>query len=255
MSPWRFGRLFFFSPSKAAEESRRPEALRAGLILYGLTLLAAAVFHWLRPFDFPDANAAYPEEHQGLGFWLRAMLWQPPLMAALVAFAGTLLAWMRQGWLPLKVFSSLLWCAAPLLLVALYAPDPPILPLTALRAALLAWAAATAFLIRRLFPRGAWRPLAAFLLGLNVVELASFLPQAAVTAVRSEPGYKAVVAIAGFWMLGSGALGLKRLEGDRPLPRALLPLVFALVLQIAVVVAAFTAGWLPKDTLKALLYG
>ena len=97
--------------------------------------------------------------------------------------------------------------------------------------------------------------LAAFLLVMNIVELVAFIPQAIVTAMRWESGYKAVVGVAGFWMLIGGALGLKTLAPCRPLPRALLPLLFALVLQIEVVFVAFTLGWLPLETLKALLYG
>ena len=56
-------------------------------------------------------------------------------------------------------------------------------------------------------------------------------------------------------MIFAGALGLKHLKPGRPLTRALLPLLFALVLQIEVVFAAFMLGWLPVETLKALLYG
>ncbi|MBI3289138.1 MAG: hypothetical protein HYZ74_06440, partial [Elusimicrobia bacterium] len=100
-----------------------------------------------------------------------------------------------------------------------------------------------------------WEVLAAFMLGLNAIELAALAPEAVVTAMRWEAGYKGVVGLAGFWMLLAGALGLKALPPERPLPRALLPLLFALVLQIEVVVAAFMLGVLPAETLKALLYG
>lgn len=109
--------------------------------------------------------------------------------------------------------------------------------------------------VGRSVPMKEWRPLATFLLALNVIELAALIPEAVVTSLRWEAGYKIVGVLAGFWMLIGGALGLKALEPRRTLPRAFLPLLFALILQIEVVIAAFMLGWLPKETLKALLYG
>lgn len=247
-----FGRLFLFSPSKAAAACAADRAPLDALKLYGLTLLAAAVFYRLKPYDFPDANAAVPMGPQGLLFWLKVMLWQPLLMALLVGFCGVLLRWMKDGWLPVKVASSFLWCAAPLILTVLYVKSG--ISKAAFGALMILWAV-PGIAVGRGVPAGEWRPLAAFLLGLNVVQLAALVPEAAVTAARWEGGYKAVVGAAGFWMLVGGALGLRSLPPHRPLPRALLPLLFALVLQIEVVVAAFMLGWLPVETLKALLYG
>ncbi|MEQ1920731.1 MAG: hypothetical protein ABL955_16190, partial [Elusimicrobiota bacterium] len=119
---------------------------------------------------------------------------------------------------------------------------------------MIAWAVPGVY-VGRGIPFQEWRLLATFLLGINVIQLAALLPESVVTLMRWEAGYKAVVGLAGFWMLIGGALGLKALPPHRPLPRALLPLLFALVLQIEVVIAAFMLGWLPVETLKALLYG
>jgi hypothetical protein len=247
-----FGRLFLFSPAKAAAACDEDRALYDALKIYGLTLLTAAVFYRLKPYDFPDANAAVPMGPQGIFFWLKVMLWQPLLMAALIAFAAVLLRWLRDGWLPVKVASSFFWCAIPLILTVFYVKNQ--LPKSAFGALMILWAV-PGVLVGRGVPSREWRLLATFLLGLNVVELAAMLPEAVVTVMRWEAGYKAVVALAGFWMLIGGALGLKALAPQRPLPRALLPLLFALVLQIEVVIAAFMLGWLPVETLKALLYG
>lgn len=247
-----FGFLFLASPGKAAEACESDGAFLDSLKVYALTLLAAAVFYRLKPYDFPDANAAVPMGPQGLLFWLKVMSWQPLLMAALIGFAGVLLRWLKDGWLPVKVASSFFWCAIPLILTVTYVKNG--IPKSAFGALMLVWAAPAVW-VGRGIGRREWLLLATFLLGLNFVELAAMAPEAVVTAMRWEAGYKAVVGLAGLWMLVGGALGLKRLAPGRPLPRALLPLLFALVLQIEVVIAAFMLGWLPVETLKALLYG
>lgn len=244
---WTFVR----SPAEAAAGCRGDDALAEAAKIYGLTLLAAALYFRFKPYDFPDANAAVPGEPQTLAFWLGVMLWQPLLMAALIGFAGVLLRWMKDGWLPVKVATAFLWTALPLILAVAYVKNS--LPKAAFGALMLVWAAPGAWAARDV-PAREWRALAAFLLGLNAIELASFVPQAAVTVARWEAGYKGIVALAGLWMLFGGALGLRELT-KRPLPRALLPLLFALALQIVVVADAFLLGWLPKESLKALLYG
>jgi hypothetical protein len=248
----RFGRLFLFSPPKAAEACVKDGAIFDALKIYGLTLLAAAVFYRFKPYDFPDANAAVPMSSQSLFFWLKVMAWQPLLMAALIGFAAVLLRWMKDGWLPMKVATSFLWSAVPLILTIFYVKNG--IPKSVFSVLMIVWAAPGAYVLRRV-PARELLHLTTFLLGLNVIELAAMLPESAVTIFRWEPGYKAVVGVAGLWMLVGGALGLKALPPHRPLPRALLPLLFALVLQIEVVIAAFMLGWLPVETLKALLYG
>ncbi len=248
----RFGRLFLFSPAKAAAACAEDRALSDALKLYGLTLLAAAIFYRFKPYDFPDANASVPMGPQGILFWLGVMLWQPLLMAALIAFCAVLLRWLRDGWLPLKVASSFFWCAIPLILTIFYVKNA--IPKSVFAVLMILWGV-PGVCVGRGVPFREWRLLATFLLALNVLQLVVLLPEAVVTALRWEAGYKGVVGLAGLWMLLGGALGLKALPPQRPLPRALLPLLFALVLQIEVVVAAFMLGWLPVETLKALLYG
>ncbi len=247
-----FGRLFLFSPAKAAAACESDRAFVDACKLYGLTLLTAAVFYRFKPYDFPDANAAVPMGPQSIFFWLKVMLWQPLLMSALIAFAGVMLRWMKDGWLPIKVATSFFWCAIPLILTVVYVKNG--IPKAAFGALMIVWALPGIY-VGRSVPSREWRLVATFLLGLNVIELAAMLPESIVTLMRWEAGYKAVVGLAGLWMLVGGALGLKALTPARPLPRALLPLLFALVLQIEVVIAAFMLGWLPVETLKALLYG
>lgn len=253
----QFGWLFLRSPSKAAAACAENRALRDALAVYGVTLLAAAAFQYLKPFDFPDANAAVPAGPQGFLFWLKVMLWQPVLMAFLIGFTGALLQWMKDGWLPLKVFTAFFWAAIPAILMVVYLPKesgPSLLTKLQFRILFALWSAGSLYAMSTV-PRGFWRPLASLLLVMNAVQLVTYLPETIVTIMRWEAGYKGVVGIAGFWMLGAGALGLRHLAPGRPLPRAVLPLLFALVLQIEVVFAAFMLDWLPVETLKALLYG
>jgi len=247
-----FARLFVFTPSKAAAACVPERALYDSLKIYGLTLLGAALFYRFKPYDFPDANAAAPMGPQGIFFWLKVMLWQPLLMGALIGFCAVLLRWLKDGWLPVKVATSFFWCAIPLILTVLYVKNG--IPKSAFAALMVVWAVPGIY-VGRGVPAAEWRPLTAFLLGLNAVQLAVLLPEVVVTLLRWEAGYKGVVGLAGLWMLVAGALGLRALPPARPLPRALLPLLFALVLQIEVVIAAFMLGWLPVETLKALLYG
>ena len=60
----RLARLFLFSPSKAAKESRREEALYPCLGLYVAMAAGYLLFYWLKPYDFPDRYAALPRELQ-----------------------------------------------------------------------------------------------------------------------------------------------------------------------------------------------
>ncbi|MEK7389166.1 MAG: hypothetical protein AAB036_05680 [Elusimicrobiota bacterium] len=206
----------------------------------------------MKPTNFPDVNAAAPATAQGMMYWFKVMLWQPVLMASLIAFCGVLLSWLQTGWLPLRVAGAALWSAIPLVLTILYVRDG--LPKTFFGLLLLIWTAPL-YVIARKIPSKQWRELSAFLLGLNIIECLALVPEGIVTAMGWEAGYKGVAAGAGLWMLISGGLGLKALPPSRPLARSLLALLFSLILQITVVIASFLLGWLPPETLKALLYG
>ncbi|MBI3289441.1 MAG: hypothetical protein HYZ74_07985, partial [Elusimicrobia bacterium] len=153
----RLARLFLVSPAKAARACLDKAALGQSLKIYGLTLAAAAVFFRLKPYDFPDANAAVPSSSQGIFFWLKVLLWQPVLMAALIGFCGALLRWTRDGWLPLKVASSFLWAAVPLILTVLYVKNA--IPKAAFALILAVWACPGVYVARALSMRE-WEVLA-----------------------------------------------------------------------------------------------
>jgi hypothetical protein len=248
----RYGALFFVSPARAAAAARAPGALLDGALVYAAALAASALYLALKPFDFPDPHAALPAGPQGLVFWVKVMAWQPLLLAALVVFCAALRRWMADGWLGLKMAVAVLWTALPLILTVAYVKNA--LPKPAFGALMLLWAAPGVWQARAV-PREEWLALAAYLLGLNAVELAALAGQALATLARSPEGYKAAAAAAGLWMIFGGAYGLKSLPPERPLARALMPLLFALILQIEVVAACYLLGWLPVETLKALMYG
>lgn len=245
-----FGRLFLFSPSRAAEECLLPRSLAEGLKVYAVWVAASLLYLRFKPFDFPDVNAPIPQQARGMIFWAKVAAWGPVLAALNIALTGLALRWMRDGWLPLKTAAATLWCCLPLLLTVAYTRSTISKPLFA--ALFLAWTLPGAFFARRI-PAEDWRRVAAFLLGLNAVGLVLLIPQAAASALRSDALYKASLALTVAWLLASGGTGLKRLA-DTSLPRAILAFLFAnLALNVALA-AAFLLGWLPMEVLKVLIY-
>lgn len=242
---------FLRSPAQAAEDCRRPEALGPCARIYALFVVAYALFFWLKPFDFPERNAAFPREAQTLLFWTKVMLWQPPLEAGWIAFLLGLVAWFRSGSLPLRMAGGVAWTAAPFLLMISYAQFKVFSkPGLALGSAL--WLGLFVPLWRKL-SQSEWRPIAAFMLGLNAIGLAILAPMIGAAIADSPGAFKFVQAAGGLWILGAGTAGLRRLTGLR-LPRAFMAVLFSMFFQIALAFTLHLLGIVPKDILKALLY-
>ena len=115
-----FSRRCLFSPSQAAESAKAPGSLSPALAIYAAFLLASAAFYAWKPFDFPDRNAPFPRETQNLWFWLKAMLYQPPLEFAWVAFLVALLEWFREGRLFWRILGAVIATALPFGLLIAY---------------------------------------------------------------------------------------------------------------------------------------
>lgn len=249
-SAFALGRAALFSPSRAAELAAQPAAPRPAAFIYAACLVATAVFFALKPFDFPDRNAAFPREAQGLLFWLKVMLWQPPLEAALIVFVVALVEWLREGKLFFKMLGGLLFTALPFVLLLAYKYGGlswgGYAALAAGWLGLVGWRA-------RLVPAQSWRPAAALMLALNAVPLLSVAPMALATGLGSEGLFKGAQIVAGLWMLGAAALGLRALTGAR-LPRCFMAVLFSMFMQIAFAFTLHMLGLVPKDILKALLY-
>lgn len=245
-----FGRLFIFQPARAAQECLRSDALGDALKVYAAWVAASLLYLWLKPFDFPDANAAIPTRVQGFSFWLKVALWEPVLAALNIALTGLVLRWMRDGWLPLKTAAATLWCALPLILTVAYTRSA--ISKTAFAVLFVAWAVPGVLYARRI-PGPEWRRTTTFLLGLNAVGLILLGAQAAVVLARSDALYKGSLVLTVAWLLACGGTGLKTLA-KTSLPRAVLAFLFANLALNLVLAAAFLLGWLPMEILKVLVY-
>ncbi|MDD5657147.1 MAG: hypothetical protein PHF00_07820 [Elusimicrobia bacterium] len=239
-----------FSPSRAAQACRERSALAPCAAIYAAFTVAYLLFFAFKPFDFPDATAPYARQAEGLAFWLKVMLWQPPLEAAWIVFLAGLAAWFASGRLAVRMALATAWAAAPFVLMAVYASSSMSKP--PLAAGTLVWLGLFVPLWRRL-KSAQFAPLLCLMLGLNVIGLA-VLPGMIAAALARSPGlFQAVQAAGALWLLGCGGLGLRALTGLR-LPRAFMALVLSMFFQVALAFSLHLLGVVPKDILKALLY-
>jgi hypothetical protein len=241
---------FLTSPSSAAEASRDERNASAALKIYAAFTFLYLLFFWLKPFDFPDQNAVLPPESQGLAFWLRVMLWQPPLEAAWIVFLIGMMRWFREGSLPVKLAAAAAWTASPFVLMALHAAGS--LPKTALAAGAIAWMGLYYPLLRG-SRRQEWLPCASFMLGLNAIGVVLLIPMTLMVLMKASSAFMTTQAIGGLWMLAAATLGLRELSGQR-LPRAFMAVLLSMFFQIAFALTLHLLGIIPKDILKALLY-
>ena len=244
-------RRYAFAPSQAAQASRDKANLAPNVIIYALFATASLIFFWLKPFDFPDANAALPGKARGLLFWFKVMLWQPPLELAWIAFLLGLTQWLRGGKLVVRLTAAALWTALTFVLIISYWQK---LGLGQLGFALGCLASFALFVPAvRNFPAAERLPVVSFMLGLNALGLIMLAPTALAAALRSSVLFNAAQIAGGIWMIGAGALGLRRLTGIR-LARAFMAMLLSMFFQIALACALYLLGVVPKDILQALLY-
>lgn len=250
VSAWSLGWLMVRSPSAGAEKARPREALPASLRVYAAFLLLYALFFWLKPFDFPDPNVGVPREAQGLLFWLKVMGFQPLLEAAWVVFLLGMARWFAAGRLAPRLLTGVLWTAAPFILLVVYHQNAMPKALFAAGGAL--WLASYGLVIKR-EDLGALRELLSFMLALNAIGIALLVPMTLLTAARSRELFMLTQGLGGFWLLGAGALGLRKLTGLR-MSRAFLSMLLSMFMQIAFTFLLYMLGIVPKEILKALLY-
>lgn len=244
---WKFIRR----PTKAAEASKSPDNFGPNVWLYAAFVVASMLFYWLKPFDFPDVNAAFPREDQGLWFWFKVMLWQPPLELAWILFLIGLSQWLREGTLAVKLATSVLWTALPFIFIVAYAQLHGI-PKTAFAVGeLVSFALFIPALMR--FPAVERMPVVSFMLGLNVLGLIMIVPMIVAVGAGSSQLFDGSQIAAGLWMVGAGTLGLRTLTGMR-LPRAFMAVLLSMFFQISFAFALHFLGLVPASVLKALLY-
>lgn len=245
----RLAWLCALRPEAAAEESRKPAALRAALALWALWVAASMLFTLLKPAGFPEPEMAAIPPRAPL-FWLRVLFWQPVLAAVLVGFVGIALRWLAEGWLALKLATGVLWSVTPFLIALFYVRAA--LPGAAASLLLTAWLAATLWFARRVTAQD-WRRMTSIILGLNGIPLLSLAVETLIIPTGNLAAYKALMVAVLLWVLGAAALILRRSE-NLSTPRALAAVFFALLAQNVFVGTAFLLGWLPLEVLKVLMY-
>ena len=245
-----FARRCLFAPTAAAEAARAPGSLAAAAWMYGAFLAATALFYAWKPFDFPDRNAAFPRELQGLGFWLKVMLWQPPLELGWIAFLMALVEWFRTGKMFIRLLGAVVATAVPFILVVLYRQSG--LNWGAYLALTFAWLGALGWQASRA-PKQEWLPVTSLMLALNVIGLLLLVPMVLSVKLDADQVFKGAQIAGGLWVLGAGTLALRALTGLR-LPRCFMSVLLSMFMQIAFAFTLHMLGLVPKDILKALLY-
>lgn len=247
-----FGKLFLFSPSKAADACLKKTALADGLKIYAVLAVAEWVTSWFNPLAFLDPNAPVLPPH-GAAFWLRVGMWEPILFGLSVIVTVLVLEWMREGWLPLKTATATLWSAVPVILALRYVAPAMAFGKGATIALLALWIVPAAALTRRV-PAERWRKIGIFLLGLSTIQLVSLAAEfLAVVPARSLYGFYALSFLTIGWLLACVGIGLRRLCGMSA-ARAVLGFLFAILVISVVPAVAYLLGLMPMEVLKVVLY-
>ena len=249
---WEFGKLFLFSPSKAADACLKKEALTDGLKVYAVLAVAELISSWFNPLAFLDPNAPMLP-HYGFGFWLRVAMWEPVLFGLSVIITVLVLDWMREGWLPLKFASSTLWSAVPVILALRYVA-PAMAFGKGLTIALLAVWIIPAIALARRVPRDHWRKIGVFLLGLNAIQLVCLaLEFVTVVPARSLHGFYVLSGLTIGWLLVCVGIGLSKLCHTSA-ARVVLGFLFSVLVISVVPAVAYLVGLMPMEVLKIVLY-
>jgi hypothetical protein len=249
---WEFGRLFLFSPSKAADACLKKEAVVDGLKVYAVLAVAELLSSRFNPLAFLDPNAPVLAPH-GAAFWLRVGLWEPVLFGLSVFFTVLVLDWMREGWLPLKTATATFWSAVPVALAVYYASPETTLGKGVFIALLAVWTLPALWLSRRI-PAERWRKIGVFLLGLSAIQLVCLVLEfATVVPARSKAGFYVLSFVSIGWLLVCAGVGLRKLCGMSA-ARVVLGFLFAVLVSAVVPALAYLLGLMPMEVLKVVLY-
>ncbi len=249
---WEFGKLFLFSPSKAADACLKKDALADGLKVYAALAVAELVSSWFNPLSFLDPNAPVLPPH-AFGFWLRVAMWEPVLFGLSVIVTVLVLEWMRDGWLPLKTATATLWSAVPVILALRYVAPAMAFGKGVTLLILAAWIVPAAALARRV-PAQLWRRGGVFLLGLSAIQLVTLgLEFVTVVPMRSLYGFYALSFLTIGWLLVCVGAGLRRIF-ETSTARVVLGFLFAVLVVSVIPPLAYLLGLMPMEVLKVVLY-
>lgn len=247
--PWALGWKMLRSPSAAAEDCREPASWRSVLLVYAAFEVGHLLFFWLKPADFPDVGAR--QHAQGFLFWLRARLFDVPVQLGTIAIALACLRWLAEGNMLFRMVTTL--AAAGLAAFPLAYYQAPWMSKPVFVAVGVLWMIPVPLLVRA-WPKETILHAARFMLALNAIGIALLAPLALMTAARSQMGFMLSQGLVGFWFLGASALGLRAVTGTR-LPRTFLAILFVMAFQACLVAFLHLSGLMPKEILKAIVYG
>ena len=244
-------RDYLFFPARGAAKNKENGEMVLNASLYLVFLLLSLLFYWLKPWNFPDHYAPFPSQSPNFYFWLKVMLWQPPLEIVWILCLFGLMLWLEKGNLLFKLITSVFWTAMPFILIIFYVKKNGISKVWFDLGEILCFALFI-FPLLKIKKAEAW-PIAGFMLGLNVIGIVLLLPMVLSIFLDSNTIFNGSQVVGGLWMLWAGMMGLRELRGIR-LSRAFLAVLFSLLFQIAFAFALYFMGLVPKEILKALLY-
>ncbi len=233
----RFAGLCLVRPSAAARESGSGAAIGLGAFLYLAALL-------LKPWSMPPSSAATPAVSASA--WAEIAFWDVALTGLGFLWLASFLSYFKEarpGTYSLKLLAAMLASAvAGGVLVGGWRHGGAAVCLLCLLVAAPA----------RRFPGARWRSLVGFMLGLNVIALATF-PIEWASGLWLEKAWLMTAVLGGLWMLVAAGIGLREIAGIR-LARAFLALIFLNIWQAAAIFAFYRLGLISKAVVAVLFY-
>ena len=180
---------------------------------------------------------------------MSVQVWQIPLAGLGVLLTGWFAKRLSGEKLPRLLLGSIGCALIPLLLLVVYVNTRmprPLFGLLWLGLCSLLWPGL------RSVDRAAWKPLAAWMLGINAVPLALTPLAVLLVLLRAAPLYQALEYGMAFWMLGLATYGVSRLF-RLPAARAFCAVFLAMICEILCLFGLYFLGLVGKPVLSVLL--
>lgn len=251
MTSWPFQRDLVLRPSRAAGALSSEEAFPSAAWVFLAYLLVSSLFRAWKPFDFPalPGQGRLEPPPGGLAFWMSVQVWQVPLAGLGIALTGWFARRLSGERLPRRLVGSILCALVPLLLIAVYLQTRMPRPLFGLL-----WLGLFALLwpgLKRV-EAASWRPLAAWMLGINAVPLALTPLAVVLVLLRAGPLYQGLEYGMAFWLLGLATFGVSRVF-KLPAARAFFAVLLGMVCEVLCLFGLYFLGLVGKPVLSVLL--
>ena len=240
---WEFALSLLLRPKRAAQA--------LAIAIFISYLLVSAAFHAWKPFDFPPlpGGAQMEAPPGGLLFWVKVQAWQIPLAALGILLTAWFARLLSGEGIPRRIAAATGCALLPLLLIAasrmLHMPKWIFA---------ICWLVLLAALIPGLkrVEAGSWRPLAAWLLGANVVAVAAVPFAVGLVVLKAASAYQAFEYVTAFWMLALTTYGVGRLFAVAT-ARAFCAVFLSVICEVLFLFGFYFLGFLPKAVLSVLL--